>query len=155
MLLQPIAQVVSVGAVGEYFVLMLDRLSSMTSQSMFLDEALVRQLRQSRIDAGRQMTRASAWSKNVRSAKASRSLKAVAETVKSIQQDIARFGPESVDFRWVTLSGSVPEHIVAVLRATFPWRDAISGWKEFLMESQARLHQLGYDSAAVLKGLDR
>jgi hypothetical protein len=99
--------------------------------------------------------RASLWRRHLLNPSAPTDVDAISETVDSILDAVALFGPEHVDLSALDLTFANAEHVVAVLRATFMWRAAVPGWRATLAATPDLLTQCGLSPASILKGLDQ
>lgn len=93
------------------------------------------------------------WKTHLFSRDASSDFDAISETVESVFEAVSNLGPGSISLQDVSAESVHPEHLVAVLRATFPSRDKIPGWRKALEEAPEALRRAGFDPDEVLVGL--
>lgn len=95
------------------------------------------------------------WVRNANNIEADISLEAISNTVSSLLSAITEKGTEAVSFHALVASRGKAEHLVAILRSTFPWRTEIGGWRQFEQSVRRDLHDRGMDVSKVMKGLER
>ena len=78
----------------------------------------------------------------------------IGQTVNHVMVVIESLGPKALDFVNVEAKSLQPEHMVAVLRSTFLWKDQVPGWSHALGELAAALRAAGHDPQEVLVGLE-
>jgi hypothetical protein len=78
---------------------------------------------------------------------------AISETVDQVMRYVETFGPQNLSLFLVRAESIQPEHMVAVLRSTFQWKDDVEGWTHALNQTAEALRRSGYDSDDVLVGL--
>jgi len=98
--------------------------------------------------------KSNAWRTQLLDPTSNTDVDSISETVDSVLEAATNFGPSHVDLASLDLSYANAEHLVAVLRATFVWREQIPGWKAALAAAPDTLRRFGLDPAAVLQGLD-
>lgn len=95
-----------------------------------------------------------AWTKHVFRPSAPSDVAAIGETVDWVMEVIESVGPNHLNLT-TTKSASVhPEHLVAVLRSSFMWREDVPGWKHALSEASIALIASGFEAEDVLVGLE-
>lgn len=97
----------------------------------------------------------SIWFSNLMNPNADVSLDAISSTVKSLLEDINSVGPERLPLSEINSANGRPEHMVAVLRASFPWRNSIPHWHEVQAKIRQNLAARDFDVNRLMKGLDR
>lgn len=101
------------------------------------------------------LSRAGVWRENLFcDADVATPNKALFATVRSILRSIENFGVESVDLSSVNLRASHPKHLIAVLRATYAWKNMVPGWSEALRIAPEILDSHGINSKRELSGLN-
>lgn len=75
------------------------------------------------------------------------------QTVRSVKRAIANFGVRAVDLTSIEVASAHPKHLLAVLTASFPWRDVVPGWQEALAVAPAVLEAQGMNPKRELAGL--
>lgn len=93
------------------------------------------------------------WQRFVLDPSASSDVDALSETVESVFDAMAAYGPS-----FIVLSGLSPatvqgEHLAAVLRTTFVWRSEVPGWNDALTVAAQALAAAGVDPGDALFGL--
>ena len=78
----------------------------------------------------------------------------IGQTVNHVMAVIDSLGPKAMDLTTVESKALQPEHMVAVLRSTFLWKDQVPGWSRALGELSAALRAAGHDPQEVLVGLE-
>lgn len=77
----------------------------------------------------------------------------ISETIEYAYDAISQFGPGAVDLTKISLPSLNSEHISALLRATFSFRDKTPGWQRALFVAQMALERDGIDVNDALAGL--
>lgn len=99
--------------------------------------------------------RAGLWRQHLLDKSSSTDVDCISETVDSVLEAVDVFGPSRVDLGALDLRYANAEHLVAVLRSTFVWRNELPGWKEALAVAPELLQESRLDPELVLKGLDQ
>ncbi|WP_152615219.1 hypothetical protein [Janthinobacterium lividum] len=100
-------------------------------------------------------TESPTWVRNANNIEANISLEAISDTVSSLLSAITEKGTKAVSFHALVASRGKAEHLVAILRSTFPWRAEIGGWRQFEQAVRRDLYNRGMDVSKVMKGLER
>lgn len=79
---------------------------------------------------------------------------AIGLTVARVMDVIGTLGPEHLDLTKLAVLPVQPEHLVAVLRSSFMWRQQVPGWHEALASASNALERAGFRPEEVLVGLD-
>lgn len=77
----------------------------------------------------------------------------IALTIRSISEEIANQNFTEIDFSRINRESPNPQHLVALLRTTYPFRDKILGWSDLRDFSRAFLSKKGYSTESVMRGL--
>lgn len=77
----------------------------------------------------------------------------LAVTIQAISKVIHEEGPSGVDLTRVRRSTPSPQHLVAILRTTYPFRKEIRGWGELCNFAKEYLPTKGYRPESVMRGL--
>lgn len=93
------------------------------------------------------------WRRNVLNPQASTDVDDLSETVDAVYEGIDIFGPSFISLADLEPHLVQGEHLAATLRATFPWRDEVSGWNNALEVARAALINAGADPDDALYGL--
>lgn len=77
----------------------------------------------------------------------------MSETVERVFDTLSKGGTQSIDLRGLNEDGVNAEHLCAVLRCTYMWRDEILGWREALGVAERALPKVGISPQDALCGL--
>jgi hypothetical protein len=77
----------------------------------------------------------------------------ISKTVEATFQALEKSGPTGIDLQGLVPDGVQGEHLVAVLRVTFRWRQQVPGWQQALAVAEAALTKQGLDARDALTGL--
>jgi len=77
----------------------------------------------------------------------------ISETIERVLETIVRFGPQSIDLADLPDERLNGEHLAAVLRATYVWRDTIPGWQAAVQRANEALVRAGINPFDALIGL--
>lgn len=100
------------------------------------------------------LCRANIWQVNLLNRTADTSVDAISVTVDSVLEAISYGGPSIVNLSFLKPEFVNAEHLVAILRTTFSWRDQVPGWKNALQAAPVILKMYGLDPEDELFGLD-
>ena len=93
------------------------------------------------------------WRKNVLDLGAATDVDALTETVESVLDVVAEFGPGFLVFRNLSPSNVQVEHLAAALRASSSWKDEIASWDDALQVAKAAADLSNIDPGDVLFGM--
>jgi hypothetical protein len=94
------------------------------------------------------------WLKNTTSMTIGATLDELDQTFSSVCSALREFGPGAFRLDQIDPTTGSPEHIVAVLRAAWPWRASIPGYDSFVRQVEKGLHDRAFsDIDVVLHGL--
>lgn len=94
------------------------------------------------------------WTKHIYRPSALADVDTIGETVDWVMKIVESVGPSHLNLSKVKSTEVQPEHLVAVLRSTFMWRDEVPGWKHALSEASSALAVAGIEPEEVLMGLE-
>lgn len=77
----------------------------------------------------------------------------IALTIRSISEEISNQNFTAIDFSKINRNSPSPQHLVALLRTTYPFRDKIHGWSDLRDFSREFLSEKGYSTELVMRGL--
>lgn len=77
----------------------------------------------------------------------------IAITIQSISTSINNVGPAAIDLSRVSRISPNPQHLVALLRTTYPFRNEVHGWYELRNFAKEALPKRGYKPESVMRGL--
>lgn len=103
--------------------------------------------------ASKQAAVAELWKRHVLEPNAPSDVDSLTETVETVMDYVADFGPGALDLSGLNPAGVQCEHLAAVLRATSLWQDDVHGWHEALMVAQEACERAGQDAEDVLFGM--
>lgn len=94
------------------------------------------------------------WLRNANSATIGATLDELDQTFSSVCLTLRESGPASLRLNQIDPATGSPEHIIAVLRAAWPWRASISGYFPFVQQvNKTLLERAIPDVDVVLRGL--
>lgn len=93
------------------------------------------------------------WQHNLLNPDASTDVDDLSDTVDAVYEGIAIFGPSFISLANLAPESVQGEHLAATLRATYPWRDEVSGWNDALEVARTALAYAGEDPDDALYGL--
>jgi hypothetical protein len=96
---------------------------------------------------------ASAWKHYVLSTDAPTDVDSISQTIEHVFETVVQFGPEAIDLTGIDPQKVNGEHLAALLRATFTWRDRTPGWQYGLQVARIALERSGGDPRDALIGL--
>jgi hypothetical protein len=99
--------------------------------------------------------RTNLWQRHVLNPAAPPGVDALTETVRSVYNTLAAYGPAGLSLADLTFDTVQGEHLAALLRATFRLRTQISGWRHALFVAEAALRREGVDPNDALVGLHK
>lgn len=94
-----------------------------------------------------------AWAALVNNAASATDMLTISETIESIAAEV-QSDPCRIDLNRINRKSPNPQHLVAVLRTTYAFKDKIPGWSELRDFSKAYVEKKGFLPARVMKGLD-
>jgi len=115
------------------------------------DELLLASERARRIAGLREF--AARWEVYLNDVSASVDVDDISETVEAVLDAISQYGLGSLSFSGLNAEQVNGEHLAAMLRTTFTWRDQIDGWRQGLETASLALERSGLDPDEVLLGL--
>lgn len=77
----------------------------------------------------------------------------ISETVEAVLDAISQYGLGSLNFSGLNSKQVNGEHLAAMLRTTFTWRNQIEGWQQGMETASLALKRSGLDPDEVLLGL--
>lgn len=93
------------------------------------------------------------WKANLSGVAVDASVDGISATVDSLLEAIGYGGVAAVNLASLNFDFVNAEHLVAVLRTTFSWREQILGWKSALVAAPEVLRRQGLDPEEELFGL--
>ena len=94
-----------------------------------------------------------AWAMLVNNASSAVDMLTISKTIESIAVE-AQADPGCIDLSRINRKSPSPQHLVALLRTTYAFKDKITGWSELRDFAKAYVDEKGFVSARVMKGLD-
>lgn len=102
------------------------------------------------------MTRSrTTWWKNATDPRADVDVNRISESVRALLEDIHTSGARAVSLAGLDPQTGKAEHLVALLRASYPWKEMMPGWRTAEQRVRAALAARGVPVDKVMKGLDR
>ena len=95
------------------------------------------------------------WLKLVNDEHADTGLKSISQTIKLLFDRVEKDRPESIDLSQIDVLGGNPQHIIAVLRTLYAWRDKVRGWDELQRSARSALAARGVAADVAMQGLDK
>ena len=78
---------------------------------------------------------------------------AISRTIDGVFEAAIQLGPKAIDLREINPAQVHGEHLAAVLRATFAFRDRTPGWQHAIGVARIALERAGLDPEDALYGL--
>lgn len=101
------------------------------------------------------VTRAeTAWLTNVNDANASTTAKSLAKTINTLMAVLRAGDVAAINLSLIDRGTPSAEHLVAILRSLYSWRETIPGWRELHDFAKVNLASRNYDAERLLRGLD-
>lgn len=98
--------------------------------------------------------RTTVWRANLSNPSADGSVDAISDTVDSLLEAIEFGGPSLVKLDNLNFEFINAEHLIAILRTTFTWKEEVPGWRAALNAAPAILEKQGLNPSEELFGLD-
>jgi hypothetical protein len=93
------------------------------------------------------------WLQSVLNPQAPVDVDSISRTVEATFDALSNSGPSAIDVQGFDPNFVQGEHLAAVLRVTYRWRQHVLGWEQALAVAEAALRRQGVDARDALTGL--